>query len=682
MNSTLKNIIIISEDSNTFNRMLSILRGHYRTIIASDFDLWNKIKDYKPFVIFLDNVYFGKKGNLDILKTIKQKNPDLPVVMIISSSDNDTTSTIEAMKMGAVDYITKPIASNILYDMLQKLLHSSENIIKEKVLVVDDSLLILEIIKNTLKEEGFAIETLSNANTIMEHISESTPDIILLDDIMPKIRGVDVCKQLKKNRETLSIPIIMLTGHSDIESRVEALNIGADDYLVKPFYDKELVARVRALLRIKDLQKKVAEANKMIIGRNVRLNNDLMKANQSLKKRVFQLSTLHNIGQSLSYILNIDQLISLIHKQISKVVPYDCFLLGLYDEDTNYLSIKINWNQEKDYFVEDIFLEESIIKYIIDTKKAVLFGTQKEQKWFLFPKLFGIYEKTTESYIAIPLIARNKVIGVIVIQSYETNNFDDDSLQMLLTIGNQVAIAIANSQLYENTLKARDEEQHIRNIFQKYVPTEVVTQVLKNTDEQMLIGDKRIVTLLFCDIRNFTAMSENMSPANVVNLLNDYFTEMVEIISSEGGILDKFVGDCLVALFGAPVSYQDDTMRAIRRALKMQEKLKKFNEKQRKNGKAEIHNGIGIETGEAIIGNIGSTARMDYTAVGDVVGIASEIERLTKSKPDTILIGENIYNEIEDSVMVEKWKPIFFKKQNQTLQVYELLGLQEIPINS
>jgi class 3 adenylate cyclase/HAMP domain-containing protein len=190
------------------------------------------------------------------------------------------------------------------------------------------------------------------------------------------------------------------------------------------------------------------------------------------------------------------------------------------------------------------------------------------------------------------------------------------------------------------TVLAKNKEERIRFIFQKYVPSEVINTILNLSSDSMLIGKRQPVTLMFSDIRDFTTISEGLSPEELVLSLNTYFDRMVREISDRNGEVDKFIGDAIMAIFGAPVSRPDDPENSVRAAIAMIKALELFNEDQRKKGKTVFRIGIGINTGEVIVGNIGSEKKVNYTVIGDAVNLASRLEGLTKKYKVRIIVSE------------------------------------------
>ncbi|MDY7028721.1 MAG: adenylate/guanylate cyclase domain-containing protein [Spirochaetota bacterium] len=192
---------------------------------------------------------------------------------------------------------------------------------------------------------------------------------------------------------------------------------------------------------------------------------------------------------------------------------------------------------------------------------------------------------------------------------------------------------------------ARKQERKIRNIFQKYVPIDVIDQVFSNP-ESLLKGDNRQLAVLFSDIRGFTTIAETLPPEKIVESLNSYFSSMVDIIMNRSGIVDKYIGDAIMAFFGAPVRHDDDPEEAVLAGLDMLDALEAFNRSQAEHEAPQFRIGIGINFGTVTIGNIGSEKKMDYTVIGDMVNLASRLEGLTKVYHQPLLISGSIAKSI------------------------------------
>jgi class 3 adenylate cyclase len=218
---------------------------------------------------------------------------------------------------------------------------------------------------------------------------------------------------------------------------------------------------------------------------------------------------------------------------------------------------------------------------------------------------------------------------------------------------------------------ALEEKSFIRKIFGRYVSGAVANKILAGDIE--LGGEERKLTILFSDIRNFTSICEKTEPQSVVKIINRYFNIMVNIIFKQDGIVAKFTGDGFMAIFGAPIAHENDEERAILAALEMREQLEKFNEDQKRRKAFEISFGIGISTGTAIVGNIGSEERMEYTALGDTVNTASRIEQLCKKLNTDVLIDENTYFPVKQVFLTKKMEVTKIKGKKELVQVYKVI---------
>ena len=194
---------------------------------------------------------------------------------------------------------------------------------------------------------------------------------------------------------------------------------------------------------------------------------------------------------------------------------------------------------------------------------------------------------------------------------------------------------------------AKKQEQKIRQIFQKYVPAEVIDQFFSHP-ESLLVGDNRVLAVMFCDIRGFTTISEGMLPDQIVESLNAYFELMVDTILGHKGVVDKFIGDAIMAFFGAPVKHPDDAEQAVQAGLDMLTGLEIFNAHQVQVGRPAFKIGIGLNYGVVTVGNIGHREKkMDYTVIGDMVNLASRLEGLTKTYKVPFLISESVHRKVQ-----------------------------------
>jgi class 3 adenylate cyclase/HAMP domain-containing protein len=216
---------------------------------------------------------------------------------------------------------------------------------------------------------------------------------------------------------------------------------------------------------------------------------------------------------------------------------------------------------------------------------------------------------------------------------------------------------------------AQHKEQKIRNIFQKYVPKNVIDQLFAHP-ESLLVGEDRVLALLFSDIRGFTTISEKMQPNEVVESLNAYFRLMVDVIMSNAGIVDKYMGDAIMAFYGAPVMTGDEAHQAVKSAFEMIDALRDFNVWQANRGRPEFRTGIGINYGLVTVGNIGSERKMDYTVIGDMVNVASRLEGLTKLYKQSLIFSESVAQKVSGTFRCRLLDRVVVKGKSSGAGIY------------
>ena len=219
------------------------------------------------------------------------------------------------------------------------------------------------------------------------------------------------------------------------------------------------------------------------------------------------------------------------------------------------------------------------------------------------------------------------------------------------------------------------KKEKIQTAMSKYISKDVMKNVVQNIDSIKLGGKRAEVTVLFADIRGFTSISEQLSPVEVTKILNEYFSELVPIIEEHKGILNKFMGDAILAIFGEPIKNENHPIDAVKCANKMLKKVKLLQEKWLNEGKPKIEIGIGIATGEAFVGNIGSEERLEYTVIGDTVNTASRIENYNKVYRTNFLISEETYLKVQKYVDVIKIREVSIRGKAKKINIYEVLRI-------
>jgi adenylate cyclase len=229
---------------------------------------------------------------------------------------------------------------------------------------------------------------------------------------------------------------------------------------------------------------------------------------------------------------------------------------------------------------------------------------------------------------------------------------------------------------FNEMVRGLEEAVFVKETFGRYVSRPVLDEILAGNIQ--LGGERRTATVLISDLRNFTQMSEHFAPEHVVLFLNRYLDAMVDVLSTNGATIDKFIGDAIVAVFNVPVDQEDHAFRAVRAGTYMLKRLVDINLERRKAGDPLLDIGVGIHTGEVVAGNIGSTKKMEYTIIGDTVNTASRIEELNKRFNTRLLISEETYNLVADQVDARKMEPVEVKGKRRPIVVYEVTGFTSL----
>lgn len=383
----------------------------------------------------------------------------------------------------------------------------------------------------------------------------------------------------------------------------------------------------------------------------------------SAEKSNNTLRTLYEVGKALLSTSGLDELLNLIMDQVFKALPAQRGFLLLMDTETGELVPSVVRTSEPGY-EGGVIISRTITDTVMKDRVSVLTEDAATDPRFQSGEsviMYGI-----RSALCAPLWSDEEVIGVIYIDTKnDAYTFTEDDLDLLTAMGNQAAIGILNARLSE---KARIEAE-LRGRLARYHSPDVVEHILRECEGEggLLAASEKEVTVLFSDIRGFTSISERLSPTDVAALLNDYFTRMTDIVFEFGGSLDKYIGDAVMALFGAPFTGEEDAVNAVRAAVKMQAALAKG-----PGSKDGLSIRIGINTGVVIAGNIGSPKRMDYTVIGDAVNVAQRLEAI--AKPGQILIGGSTYEKVKDRFLLNEIGRQHVKGKDEEVVIYEVLG--------
>jgi adenylate cyclase len=358
---------------------------------------------------------------------------------------------------------------------------------------------------------------------------------------------------------------------------------------------------------------------------------DLEKSNKILY-------VLYQISRKLNTVADFDELLSAIMDSIFQIINADYGFVALVDDGSDELIPKVvKYRTAPENQAQELRFSRTIIDKVIHEKVSVLSSNAMDDTRFGGAK--SIFMQNIRSVISVPLWRKDDVIGVIQVDSFRlSNKFTRADLSLLTTISNQMAMVIEQATLNDRLRR----EAIMRSRLERFHSPEIVDLIIsgENEDEETILAPKeKMVTILFTDIINFTRLAEMLSPTEVSQLLNQYFKEMTDIIFDYNGTLDKYMGDAIMAVFGAPIERENDAERAVLTALEIRNSLRRLMEKTEPHKRFDIR--TGINTGQVLAGNLGSPKRMDYSVIGDVVNTASRLESI--AKPNQILIGESTY---------------------------------------
>ena len=394
------------------------------------------------------------------------------------------------------------------------------------------------------------------------------------------------------------------------------------------------------------------------------------KTQAELERRNKVLFVLYEISRQLNTIHDFRELLKIIMDLIFMVISADYGFLVLIGDGTEDqlipVVVKYRGNQEKDK--RELKASQTLIHKVIHGKVAILTSNAMADSRFDGAK--SLFIQKIRSAICVPLWRKDKIIGVIQLDSIRFDNqFNQDDLELLKAIGSQMAMIIEQASLNEQIR----EEEIMRSRLERFHSPQVIEMILKGSQEtkdNVMEPKDLTATILFTDIIDFTQLAERISPRETNIILNQYFSTMTDIVFSYDGTLDKYIGDGLMAVFGAPMEREDDAERAILAAKEMKSQLAvMMTEKGGHRKKFDIR--IGINTGRVVAGNIGSPKRMDYTVIGDPVNTASRLESI--AKPNQILIGEETYRAVKDKFKIRKIGPKKVKGKRADIMVYEII---------
>jgi len=397
-------------------------------------------------------------------------------------------------------------------------------------------------------------------------------------------------------------------------------------------------------------------------------SQDWLSSGES-KRNQKVLFVLYEISRQLNSIADFHELLEKIVDLLFLVIDadYGFLILSSGRAEGKLVPVVVKFKNRPSPLSDEIQASRTLINKVIQDKVALLTSdAMSDSRW---ARSESLIQKKIRSALCVPLWKKDQIIGVIQLESLRPEyQFTTDDLELLNAVGCQMALIIEQMSLKE---KIREEER-LRNRLARFLSPQVMEIILKGgEDTKKYLMDPHHVeaSILFADIVGFTALSEKMQTEEINMFLNQYFTRMTDVIFQYEGMLDKYIGDGLMAVFGVPVQTQNHAERAIRTALEVKRELSRMMDELAPEKRFSIR--IGINSGQVLAGNIGSPQRMDYTVIGDAVNIAARLEAM--ARPNQILIGEETYLRAKGSFLMERIGPRRIRGRNGQVTLYDVL---------
>ncbi len=351
-------------------------------------------------------------------------------------------------------------------------------------------------------------------------------------------------------------------------------------------------------------------------------------------------------------------------------------ILYVDDEPQNLISFKATFRRDYQVFTAqggkegmELLKQQDINLIITDQRMPEMTGVQFLQK--TLPDYPDAIRMVLTGFSDMDAIV--EVINSGQIFRYVTKPWDEHELKMTIENARQLFDLQRNNKDLVKELQERVEEQErTLKLFMKYVPEQIVEKALNDTSESIFEGEIKDVVVMFCDIRGFTQLSEEVAPENIVAFLNAYYSLMAGIVKRHEGNVNQFVGDEIFASFGTPIATPYNERNAVLCGLEMLDKLARLNERFAHVFPNPIEIGIGIHAGEVVAGNLGSEEKISYSVTGDTVNTAKRIESLTRDIPNSMLVSERVYEKVVQYVNAKAWAPIELRGKRDKIQLYEV----------
>jgi class 3 adenylate cyclase/DNA-binding response OmpR family regulator len=524
---------------------------------------------------------------------------------------------------------------------------------------MEDSDIFYDMLQGFLSSFDYNIERAVNGFEGIKKVYSFLPHLVITDIEMPLFKGYQVTRLLKSRKNTKPIPVIMLTSLDQTKDKFWGKLSGADKYLEKQPENFQILAETISEIFMNPDTIDFALIERE--GKKINDNSIIEIVNNLLDNKLFQTTVIGMLTELSSKVHSMEMVLNGIFDLLQSVCEYEIasvMIRGsnkvLYTYTANLAGFsKINYENFTSISASDFNNLLPDFNFTINNHKN-FYST-------------GTNEKKILSYITIPL----KIAGNIFATLHIANSINDYFTPVIME--NINVFTGAASPIIANSLSMHELselQKNTRTAFARYVPAYVMDEIINESVTKVRITESRNISVLFSDMRNFTNISEQADAQSIVDFLNTYFSIMGVQIISEGGHIDKFIGDAIMAFFGAFGNAESSPKNAVCAAIRMIFALDGLNSSAKSSAVSKIEIGVGINYGGCILGNIGFQNKMDYTVIGDTVNLASRLESLTKLYNHPVIISEYVYEEVKDNFIVRKIDNVRVKGKEKPVGIF------------
>jgi class 3 adenylate cyclase len=411
---------------------------------------------------------------------------------------------------------------------------------------------------------------------------------------------------------------------------------------------------------------------------NKDMGEALVAVGSRLDHKFAEIEAISEVTERVNAGVFFDEVLDHVFENFKKIIPYDRIGVALIEESqSGQTLVRSQWNRadyqpilvNKGYAA---LLDDSSLKQVANTRMPRIINNLESYLELNANSKSTrlIVREGVRSSLTCPLVARDKVIGFIFFSSLQLETYRDQHVVLFLQIAGQLATTLEKSRAYED-LFLRNE--FIKQVFGRYVTNEVAEAALSRDGPLTLGGERRQVTVMMADLRSFTPMAEGLPPEEVVDALNVFLGTIADIVMKHGGSVDNFIGDAMMAVFGIPIAKPDDAARAVACAIDMQNSMASVNARIEGRGLPDLSMGIGLSTGVAVAGNIGSQSRVKYSVIGSIVNLAARIESIASG--GQIFASDATFSEVQDIVHTAGRLNVKLKGLSQPVPIHEITGI-------